>query len=58
MVDAVNVGPNTAPSTFRFARNTWYCIDRPERSRLRLPTPETGGIYGVKPKPTERPKRK
>src|SRR6185436_17236812 len=33
----VNIGPGTAPATFRFARNAWYCEDRPERSRPSLP---------------------
>jgi len=42
----VNLGRGTAPDTFRFARNWWLCVDRPERSEPRLPTPETGGIYG------------
>jgi len=45
----VNVGPGTAPQTFTFARNRWYCEDAPERSRPRLPAPETGGVYGEKP---------
>jgi hypothetical protein len=42
----VNVGPGTAPATFKFARNWWYCSDRPEQSRPRLPTPEIDGTYG------------
>jgi hypothetical protein len=46
----VNIGPNTAPETFRFARNVWYCQDAPSRSRPRLPAPETGGVYDVDPK--------
>ena len=46
---AVNVGPGTAPDTFRFARNLWYCEDAPSRSRPELPTPETGGLYGTDP---------
>ncbi len=41
----VNIGAGTAPETFKFARNWWYCADRPERSRPRLPTAETGGTY-------------
>lgn len=46
----VNIGPDTAPQTFRFAANHWYCIDRPDRSsRLSLPTAEQGGVYGVNP---------
>jgi hypothetical protein len=42
----VNVGAGTAPATFKFARNWWYCSDRPEQSRPRLPTPEIDGTYG------------
>jgi len=46
---AANVGADTAPQTFRFARNFWHCLDRAERSRPLLPTPETGGVYGIDP---------
>ncbi|MDQ3813520.1 MAG: hypothetical protein M3347_06165, partial [Armatimonadota bacterium] len=35
--------------TFKFARNFWYCLDAPARSRPTLPTPEEGGIYGQDP---------
>jgi hypothetical protein len=45
----VNIGPGTAPKTFKFARNFWYCIDRPELSKPTLPTPETDEIAGVDP---------
>jgi hypothetical protein len=45
----VNIGANTAPQTFRFARNVWFCLDQPERSRPNLPTPETEGIVGRDP---------
>lgn len=47
----VNVGPYTAPETFVFSDNLWYCLDRPKRTRslVRLPVPETGGTYGVDP---------
>lgn len=47
----VNVGPQTAPDTFRFEGNAWYCSDRPGESqrRIRLPVAETGGLYGVDP---------
>jgi len=47
--DFVNVGPATAPETFRFADNWWYCEDRPQASKPRLPVQETGGIYGQNP---------
>jgi len=46
----VNIGPFTAPHTFTFARNWWFCIDKPEQSRPRLPAPEKDGVYGVDPK--------
>jgi len=42
----VNIGTGTAPETFKFARNWWYCADAPHRSRPRLPTPEVNGTYG------------
>ncbi len=46
---AVNVGPGTAPGTFRFARNFWYAEDRPGRSRPELPAKEENGVYGKDP---------
>lgn len=46
----VNIGPNTAPQTFRFQENWWYCIDDPRRSQPRLPTAEQGGVYGRDPR--------
>lgn len=46
----VNIGPGTAPQTFTFARNVWYCEDDPARSRPTLPAPETNGIYGQDPR--------
>jgi hypothetical protein len=42
----VNIGANTAPESFTFARNWWYCLDQPARSKPRLPTPELDGVYG------------
>jgi hypothetical protein len=45
----VNIGPDTAPETFKFARNFWYCLDDPARSSPDLPTPESDGIYGIDP---------
>lgn len=45
----VNIGDGTAPETFRFAGNRWYCEDQPKRSRPSLPVPEEGGVYGVAP---------
>ncbi len=46
----VNIGPNTAPKSFVFANNFWYCEDRPAASRVPLPTAERGGVYGVDPR--------
>jgi hypothetical protein len=46
----VNIGAGTAPDTFRFARNWWYCVDRPERSAPRLPTPEQEAVHGRDPR--------
>ena len=45
----VNIGSGTAPETFSFARNLWYCLDRPDRSQPNLPTEETDGIVGLDP---------
>lgn len=45
----VNVGGNTAPDTFKFANNLWYCEDRPARSEPTLPTAEKGGLTGKDP---------
>lgn len=50
VVHTVNIGPGTAPETFRFARNFWYCEDDPARSAPALPTPEVGGVVGVDPR--------
>jgi hypothetical protein len=47
--NGINIGAGTAPETFKFARNWWYCQDRPERSRPKLPTEESGGVYGREP---------
>ncbi len=45
----VNIGGNTAPGTFQFARNWWYCLDDPPRSRPSLPVAEGNGSYGRSP---------
>ncbi len=42
----VNIGPGTAPETFRFERNRWRAEDDPTRSRPRLPVEERDGDYG------------
>ncbi|MFG0261650.1 MAG: hypothetical protein ACF788_04595, partial [Novipirellula sp. JB048] len=47
----VNVGGETAPETFQFSANHWYCEDEPQRSRPRdLPVSERNGIYGTPPR--------
>jgi hypothetical protein len=51
----VNIGPGTAPETFQFADNYWYCEDRPTASRPQLPVAEAGGVYGRDPKLKEVP---
>jgi hypothetical protein len=45
----VNIGIATAPQTFQFANNWWYCLNNPALSTPTLPTPEVGGVYGVDP---------
>lgn len=45
----VNIGGGTAPETFQFNKNFWYCLDRPARSQPKLPTPEEDGVYGRDP---------
>jgi hypothetical protein len=45
----VNIGPNTEPGSFEFARNFWFCVDNAARSRPTLPSPEKEGVYGVDP---------
>ena len=47
--EAVNIGPDTAPQTFQFRENFWYCEDDPARSRPKLPADEQNGTYGVDP---------
>ena len=50
--ELVNTGAGTEPATFTFARNAWYCEDNPAATqrRVRLPSPETDGLYGQDPK--------
>jgi hypothetical protein len=45
----VNIGSKTAPDSFSFANNLWYCEDRPERSAPKLPTVEKNGLVGKNP---------
>jgi len=49
----INIGDATAPQTFQFAGNVWYCADQPKRSRAALPVSEKDGRYGVDPKLTD-----
>jgi hypothetical protein len=49
---AVNIGPNTAPDTFKFVENWWYCPDAPV-GKPSLPTKESNGVYGKDPKVTK-----
>ena len=46
----INVGANTTPKSFTFARNWWYCEDAPGKSKPSLPTAEKDGVYGKDPK--------
>ncbi len=46
----VNAGDGTAPDSFVFAKNWWWCADRPEQSRPQLPVREAAGTYGKDPK--------
>ena len=45
----VNVGGGTAPESFAFRDNAWFDLDGRKR-KPDLPTPETGGVYGIDPK--------
>ncbi len=54
---ALNIGPDTAPETFLFSNNFWYAEDRPQSSKLELPTAETGATYG-QPPPADAPRGK
>jgi len=49
LAQAINIGPGTAPDTFRLDRNAWYCVDRPTRSQPKFDVPESDGIYGRDP---------
>ena len=44
----VNVGAGTAPDTFTFRGNAWFCVDGDARPRL--PVAEDDGVHGVDPK--------
>jgi len=46
----VNVGPDTEPGTFTFARNWWYCADAPAKSEPELPLAEEESVVGRDPR--------
>jgi hypothetical protein len=46
---AVNVGVETLPRSFTFARNQWYNEANPDRSRPNLPVPATDAVIGQQP---------
>lgn len=46
----INVGTETAPATFVFARNYWFCIDDPEHSIPKLPVAESSPAGGADPR--------
>ncbi len=46
---AVNIGSETEPDTYQFARNQWYNEVMPSESTPDLPTSEIDGVYGVDP---------
>lgn len=46
----LNIGPGTAPETFRFEGNRWFAEDNPEGSKPHLPTEEVNGQYGNDPR--------
>lgn len=50
MAVAVNVGDATAPHTFTFERNYWFCEDQPARERPALPVEERASAGGRDPK--------
>jgi hypothetical protein len=47
--NGVNIGSPVTAETIRFARNHWFCLDHPDRSQPRLPTPEESGTHGTDP---------
>ena len=47
--NVANIGPETAPESFTFARNFWFRSDAPERSVPRLPVAEQEPAGGKDP---------
>lgn len=46
----VNIGPGTAPETFRFEKNRWFAEYSPADSKPKLPVEENEGVYGTDPR--------
>lgn len=53
----INISVGTAPKTFKFAKNLWYCEDRPDRSAPALPVTEADGVVGKDPQFRDAAKR-
>ncbi len=51
----LNIGPNTAPETFRFTSNLWYNVDNPSWGGPTLPVPESASILRRDPMLTSPP---
>jgi hypothetical protein len=47
----VNIGGNTAPDTFTFRENWWWCADDAS-NRPQLPTADRSGVFGRNPQVT------
>jgi Right handed beta helix region len=47
--ETMNVGPGTAPETFRFVANYWFCLDAATPLAPRLPSEEVNGVAGLDP---------
>jgi hypothetical protein len=45
----VNIGPDTAADSFKFASNLWYCEDRPKSSAPKLLVKEKDPVIGEDP---------
>lgn len=46
---SINIGPHTAPETFTFARNYWFCPNRPEVSIPKLHVEQLDARGGADP---------
>jgi hypothetical protein len=45
----VNIEPGTAPASFVFEKNVWFCLDEPSLSAPKLPAEEKDGMRGKDP---------